>query len=91
MKTLNFHYLLLPDDGSHIQSFLYKFIKSNKINAWHMGQRPFYVFEKLGIKQVMRTLAVSLAAISHTELVKIKLHECKIVRKNGRKNKKKTT
>lgn len=83
MKRIQVNYLLLPLlDNSHIQEFIYK-VSSAKGNCWKKGTLPKIKFKFKDPGKVIEEF-ISPGGITRAK-------ECKIVRKNVRTKKSKST
>jgi hypothetical protein len=83
MKTLKIEYLILPPNGSHIQEFLYRVIGRGKVfNTWSKGELPRLGFYNNGSAAEITNFGHKLSSILPSlKRDKIKVYECKIVRK----------
>ena len=87
MATLKLEYFLLPEDGSHLQEFLFRIKDDEGYSNWETGCIPSILFKRHSKDFVM----TQFASKYQDEYSKYKAYECKIVRKkNVRRNKSKT-
>jgi hypothetical protein len=88
-KTIKIEYFLLPKDDSHLQDVLYRTF-TPKPSEWILNTIPIGNFKRFGIKRFMELFASNLNVLMlGFKATKVKSFECKLVRKNGRKNTKK--
>ena len=81
MKT--FEYFLLPEDGSHVQDLLFRVKDEDGFSKWEMS-----AIHAISLKKYGKALIMTQFAEKYADHDKIKVYECKIVRKNVRRTKK---